>query len=45
MLTKLHSEFMNNGGQTGYTLINSVENHKKDLERARMQNGIVKGRR
>jgi hypothetical protein len=38
-------EFMNNGGQTGYTLINSVENHKKDLERAiaRMQNGIVKG--
>ena len=38
-------EFMNNGGQTGYTLINSVETHKKDLQRAieRMQNGIVKG--
>ena len=38
-------EFMKNGGQTGYTLINSVENHKKDLQRAieRMQNGIVKG--
>lgn len=38
-------EFMNNGGQTGYTLINSVETHKKELERAieRMQNGIVKG--
>ena len=38
-------EFMNNGGQTGYTLINSVENHKKDLERAikRMQKGLVKG--
>jgi hypothetical protein len=38
-------EFMNNGGQTGYTLINSVETHKKELERAieRMQKGIVKG--
>lgn len=38
-------EFMENGGQTGYTLINSVENHKKDLERAikNMQNGIEKG--
>lgn len=38
-------EFMRNGGQTGYTLINSVENHKKDLERAirRMQKGIEKG--
>lgn len=38
-------EFMNNGGQTGYTVINSVENHKKELERAieRMQKGIVKG--
>ena len=38
-------EFMNNGGQTGYTLINSVENHKKDLENAiqRMRNGIDKG--
>lgn len=38
-------EFMNNGGQTGYTLINSVESHKKELQRAieRMQKGIVKG--
>lgn len=38
-------EFMENGGQTGYTLINSVETRKKDLERAieRMQNGIDKG--
>ena len=38
-------EFMENGGQTGYTLINSVDAHKKDLENAiqRMQNGIVKG--
>lgn len=38
-------EFMENGGQTGYTLINSVEAHKKDLQRAieRMQNGIEKG--
>ena len=38
-------EFMNNGGETGYTIINSVEAHKKDLERAiaRMQKGIVKG--
>lgn len=38
-------EFMENGGQTGYTLINSVESRKKDLERAikRMQNGIDKG--
>ncbi|MEE0237615.1 MAG: LPD38 domain-containing protein [Bacteroidales bacterium] len=38
-------EFMNNGGQTGYTLINSVENHKKDLQNAieRMQNGLEKG--
>jgi hypothetical protein len=38
-------EFMENGGQTGYTLINSVENHKKDLQRAieRMQSGIEKG--
>jgi hypothetical protein len=36
---------MNNGGQTGYTLINSVETHKKELERAikHMQKGIVKG--
>ena len=38
-------EFMENGGQTGYTVINSVENHKAELERAikRMQKGIVKG--
>lgn len=38
-------EFMNNGGQTGYTLINSVENHKKDLEKAieRMKSGIEHG--
>lgn len=38
-------EFMKNGGQTGYTLINSVEAHKNDLEKAikRMQNGIEKG--
>ena len=38
-------EFMKNGGQTGYTLINSVEAHKKDLQRAiaRMQNGVVRG--
>lgn len=38
-------EFMRNGGQTGYTLINSVEAHKKDLERAiaNMQKGIEKG--
>ena len=38
-------EFMENGGQTGYTLINSVENHKRDLEKAieRMQKGIDKG--
>ena len=34
-------EFMENGGQTGYTLINSVETRKRDLERAikKMQNG------
>lgn len=38
-------EFMQNGGQTGYTVINSVETHKKDLEKAieRMRNGIKKG--
>jgi hypothetical protein len=38
-------EFMENGGQTGYTVINSVETHKKDLEKAieRMQTGIEKG--
>ena len=38
-------EFMENGGQTGYTLINSVESHKKDLESAikRMQDGIENG--
>lgn len=38
-------QFMENGGQTGYTLINSVETHKKDLERAieRMRKGIEKG--
>lgn len=38
-------EFMENGGQTGYTVINSVENHKKELERAikRMQEGVQKG--
>jgi hypothetical protein len=38
-------DFMNNGGQTGYTLINSVENHKAELERAiaRMQTGVDKG--
>ena len=38
-------EFMENGGQTGYTLINSVEAHKKDLEKAieRMRSGIENG--
>ena len=38
-------EFMENGGQTGYTLIHSVEAHKRDLEKAieRMQKGIEKG--
>ena len=38
-------EFMENGGQTGYTLINSVENHKKELQNAieRMRNGVEKG--
>jgi hypothetical protein len=38
-------DFMQNGGQTGYTVINSVENHKKDLERAikNIQKGIKKG--
>lgn len=42
---KAFVEFMRNGGQTGYTLINSVETHKKDLERAiaNMQKGIEKG--
>ena len=38
-------EFMENGGQTGYTIINSVETRKKELEDAikRMQEGIEKG--
>lgn len=38
-------EFIENGGPTGYTVINSVENHKKDLERAikRMQKGVKHG--
>ena len=38
-------EFMNAGGQTGYTVINSVENHKRELERAikNMQKGIEHG--
>lgn len=38
-------EFIQNGGRTGYTVINSVENHKAELERAikRMQKGIVRG--
>lgn len=38
-------EFMMNGGQTGYTVINSVESHKKELERAikNIQKGIEKG--
>lgn len=38
-------EFMQNGGQTGYTIINSVENRKKELENAieRMQKGLEKG--
>lgn len=38
-------EFMSNGGQTGYTLINSIEAHKRDLERAieNMQKGVVNG--
>jgi hypothetical protein len=42
---KAFVEFMDNGGQTGYTLINSVESHKKELEKAieRMQKGIEKG--
>ena len=38
-------EFMENGGQTGYTIINSVESHKAELENAikRMQDGVEKG--
>ena len=38
-------EFMENGGQTGYTLINSVDARKKELQNAikRMQNGVEKG--
>ena len=38
-------EFMENGGQTGYTIINSVEARKKELENAikRMQDGVEKG--
>ena len=38
-------KFMENGGQTGYTLLNSVETHKRDLEKAieRMRDGIDKG--
>lgn len=38
-------EFMENGGQTGYTLINSVDARKKELQKAikRMQNGVEKG--
>jgi hypothetical protein len=38
-------EFMENGGQTGYTLINSVESHKKELEKSleRMRKGSRKG--
>ena len=38
-------EFMENGGQTGYTVINSVEARKTELENAikRMQDGVEKG--
>lgn len=38
-------EFMKNGGQTGYTMLNSVENHKRDLEKSieRMRNGVENG--
>ena len=38
-------EFMESGGQTGYTLINSVERHKKELEKSleRMRKGSKKG--
>lgn len=38
-------EFMNNGGQTGYTLINSIERHKKQLDNAikNIHNGVEKG--
>ena len=38
-------EFMQNGGQTGYTVINSVESRKKELQNAieRMQKGLEKG--
>lgn len=38
-------EFMENGGQTGYTLINSVERNKKELERMleNMRAGSKKG--
>lgn len=38
-------EFMENGGQTGYTVINSVEARKIELENAikRMQEGVEKG--
>lgn len=38
-------EFMRNGGQTGYTLINSVESRKADLEKAmmKMREGVEKG--
>ena len=38
-------EFMKNGGQTGYVILNKVETHRADLEKAieRMQNGLAKG--
>lgn len=38
-------EFMKNGGQTGYVILNKVETHRADLEKAieRMQKGLAKG--
>lgn len=42
---RLFVEFMENGGQTGYTFINSVETHKAELEKTlvSMRNGSRKG--
>jgi hypothetical protein len=42
---RLFVEFMENGGQTGYTFINSVETHKAELEKTlvSMRNGSKKG--
>lgn len=38
-------EFMKNGGQTGYVVLNKVETHRAELEKAieRMQKGLAKG--